>query len=318
MPHGSQRLFIGQDVGGTKLLTLVVNARGEALAEDRAPSPARQGPQAVMQEMLQAMTRALVLAGARLDQVGAVGVAFAGLCDLQGTILKAPHLAAWERVPLRALLMERLALPVLVGNDASLAAVAEHRLGAGRGLSNVVYLTVSTGIGAGIIADGRLVAGGSGLAGEAGHMVVALDGPLCDCGRRGCLEALASGSALAREARERREPGSDPAVTAERLFDEARRGDALAEEVIQKGARALGVGLANLAVLLDPEAIVVGGGLSHQWPAYVEPAIQTMRLSLAPLGLSTDVPVIPAGLGDRSASLGAALLAREARGPGQR
>ncbi len=309
-----QSLYIGQDVGGTKILTLVARGDGEVLAQDTVPTSAHRGSEAVVHEMLSAMTRALAQARAKPDALAGVGVGFAGLTNLQGTVVKAPNLAGWDQVPLRSILEQRLGAPVAVGNDANVAAAAEHQTGAGQGFDDLVYLAIGTGVGAGVIVGGRLVLGDSGLAGEAGHMVVSANGPRCACGNRGCLEALASGSALEREARARM--GSLPArssgdITAPQLFAAAARGDPIAREIIAEGSRFLGVGLANLVNLLDPQAIIVGGGLFHRWEEYIAPAIQGLNNAIALARPSANVRVLPAGLGDRSVALGALALAQD-------
>jgi glucokinase len=268
--------------------------------------------------MLSSIATALAQAEANPDALAGVGVGFAGLTDHDGTVVKAPNLAGWNHVHLRAILEQRLRVPVAVGNDANVAAVAEHQTGAGLGCDDIVYLAIGTGIGAGVIVGGRLVLGDSGVAGEAGHMVVSPNGPRCACGNSGCLEALASGSALEREARSRM--GSPPArssgaITAPQLFEAAARGDPIAREIVAEGSHFLGVGLANLVNLLDPKAIIIGGGLSHQWEGYIAPAIQGMNKAIALTRPSANVQVLPAGLGDRSVALGALALAQDlARG----
>ncbi len=310
----NRSLFIGQDVGGTKILTLLASRDGAILAKDTVPTRANQGPEAVLDEMLSAMTRALAQAKAETGALAGVGVGFAGLIGLEGTVATAPNLAGWNQVPLRAILEQRLGAPVAVGNDANVAAVAEHQMGAGKGVDDMVYLAIGTGIGAGVIVGGHIVLGHSGLAGEAGHMVVSVNGPRCACGKSGCLEALASGSALEREARARMgtpSARSSEAITAPQLFEAAARGDSIAKEIIAEGSRFLGVGLANLVNLLDPKAIIIGGGLSHRWEEYIAPAIQEMNNAIALTRPSANVRVLPAGLGDRSVALGALALAKD-------
>lgn len=305
----ARRLFLGLDVGATKTLVLLTQGRQRVLGQQLLTTAARDGPEAVVQQLLSAIDRVLVRVEARRQDVAGVGVGFAGWCDLQGTVLAAPNMTGWRSVPLRAILEELTGVPVAVGNDANMAALAEARMGAGRGFRDLVYVTVSTGIGGGIVAGGRLLMGASGMAGEIGHLVVAPDGPRCGCGSHGCLEAMASGSAIAREAHQRLAlaPGSRASpIAAQEVFEWARAGDRGAQEVITRASRFLGIGLRNVVNLLDPQAIVIGGGLSQQWKEYVEPALQVMRAA-ASGGDEREVQVLPAALGERSTALGAIL-----------
>jgi predicted NBD/HSP70 family sugar kinase len=189
--------------------------------------------------------------------VSSLAIGAPGLIDAERrTLLDAPNLDGWRDVPLPAMVEDALGCRTYMENDANLAAVAEFRHGAGRGYRNLVYATWSTGIGCGLILDGRLYTGSHGLAGEMGHMIAAPDGPQCACGQRGCLEALCGGASLAR----------GTGVSARRLFAAAAAGDQSAQAVVGRACTAMGDALVTLTNLLDPDAIVIGGGFSNSWP----------------------------------------------------
>src|SRR3970040_2020588 len=189
--------FIGGiDLGGTKILSLCLNQALETVGSDLRPADAERGPEAVIETMV-----ASLVAASADNALRAVSVPTPGPCDpAHGVVTSAPNLPGWKDVPLAALVGEKLGLPCWIENDANAAALAEHRLGAGRGSEQMLLVTLGTGIGGGLILDGHLYHGASGGAGEIGHMQLEPEGPVCGCGRRGCLEALASGVALVREA----------------------------------------------------------------------------------------------------------------------
>jgi glucokinase len=222
-------------------------------------------------------------------------------------------------VPIRDLLRERLGLPVFVDNDANVAALAEHRFGAARGTENAVMITVGTGIGGGIVLGGRLYRGSIGAGAELGHMVVDLDGPPCqgNCPNRGCIEAIASGTALAREGRAAAERASDSVLAkalaaggeldGKAVTDAALSGDEAAREVVALIGSRLGVAFANLANIFEPEVIVVGGGVIAAGELLLEPARRELRARALPPMRET--PIVPAKLGSEAGMIGAATMA---------
>ncbi|OGN82005.1 MAG: hypothetical protein A2X23_12010 [Chloroflexi bacterium GWC2_73_18] len=225
---------------------------------------------------------------------------------------------AWRGTRITALLAERLAVPVALDDDARLGALGEALLGAGRGADPLVYVTVSSGIGSGIVSGGRMLRGAHGLAGEVGHLVVDPDGPRCACGRRGDVESYAGGAALARRARRawpsgRLADGSAAPRDAAGIFRAARAGDPLARGIVAEAAEALGRGLAALATAIDPERIVVGGSLALSQGALVRRAVAiARRRCLAETGRR--LVVVQSALGETSVLAGAALLAAELAG----
>jgi glucokinase len=306
-------LSLGIDLGGTKILTAVANTQGDMLSRDHSITPAKEGQEAVVKSILESVGRALDQARISAPDLTAVGVGAPGLSNPEtGILFTSPNLPGWKDVPLRDIIENELGKKTFLINDANAAAVGELYFGAGRGARNFIYITVSTGIGGGIIIDGKICTGSIGTAGELGHMVINDEGPLCNCGNRGCWEALASGTALAREARHEIKNGATTSIlqlaggdlekiNAEVIHEAAQDGDRLATELIARIAYYLGVGLANLINIFNPEVIVIGGGLSNIGdmllkPAFEEagrrafkPAYQAVRFARAELGRNSGV-----------------------------
>jgi glucokinase len=248
-----------------------------------------------------------------------LGVAAPGPLDPEtGIVYQAPNLPRWHDVSLAEQLQALTHLPVYIGNDANLAALAEARHGAGRGARNLVFLTVSTGVGSGIVADGRLLLGEHGAAAEAGHMAISLDGPPCPCGNRGCLEAYASGTALVNRALEAIAAGRESSLVqlgedldAKQIEEAANHGDALAEELIDQAGTALGIGVRNLLHLFNPTVVVIGGGVSRIGARLWDPMWRVVEAD-AMSQYRQDLRIVPAELGDDMGLIGAALLVHEA------
>ena len=313
----AQDLFIGIDLGGTKISTGLVTRDGKILARDYRQTRAAEGLDAVVGRMVQAAQQVM---GEHRAQVAAIGVGAPGPMDAKTGVLTAPpNLPGWYDVPLKKLIEERLGLTTFLENDANAAGLAEYHYGAGRGVQNMIYITASTGIGGGFILDGKLYGGSNGAAGEVGHMTILAGGPLCGCGNRGHLEALASGTAIAREGRELMASGVPTliselahgdlsAVTAEIVAQAADRGDAQAERIIARAMEYLGVGMANLVNIFNPDLIVIGGGLTHLGDKLFGPVRRTIARTAFPVAAHA-VKVVPAELGDDVGVLGAAVVA---------
>ena len=307
------------DLGGTKILAAVVDSEGQALATERLSTDAGRGPDAVADAMADLLQLACARAGVARETLAGLGVSAAGPLDAaRGVVSAPPNLPGWKDVSLGRMLAARTGLRVVLENDANAAAVGEHVYGAGRGSRNMVFITVSTGIGGGVIVDGRLYRGATGAAGEIGHMIVAHAGERCGCGRLGCLEAYASGTAIARDAERAAHEGRSPALAAMRARGEplnteavaaaAEAGDATAAAILARAAEYLGVGLENTVHLFNPDRIVVGGGVSHLAARILDPAVAFMRANAFP-ALVAGVDVVPAARGDGAPAVGAAALA---------
>ncbi|NLF00600.1 MAG: ROK family protein [Anaerolineales bacterium] len=317
---GSGQSVIGIDLGGTKISIALVDSTGRIVARDVQETRAEEGPDPIIARMLAASRRVLAQAGVDSGQVAAIGIGSPGPLDIiAGTVESPPNLPGWDHIPLRQRVEEALGVPAVLENDANAAVLGEHRFGAGRGVDHMVYVTASTGIGGGLILDGKLYHGASGVAGEIGHMVILPNGPLCGCGNRGCLEALASGTAIARRAREsvvrgvstqiRELAGGDPQrITARIVAEAARQGDPEASSIVNEAMAYLGIGMASLANLLNPQLIVIGGGLMNLGEALFEPVRRAVARLAFPAA-SGAVRVVPAALGENVGVLGAAAVA---------
>jgi glucokinase len=308
---------IGVDLGGTKLLAGTVDR--ELNVHHRAHRPAAGGDRAaVLDRVVDAVLEAIAAAP---GEVLGVGFGIPSLIDrARGIAVSTVHLPIAD-LPFRDIMAERLGVPVTVDNDANVAMLAEHRFGAASGTDHAVLLTIGTGIGSGIVVDGRLVRGAVGAAGELGHMVVDLDGPRCqgNCPNRGCLEALVSGSAIGRAGL--LAAAADPdgplglalaggrAMTGALVTELAHDGDPAARACLRAAGEALGVGLSNIVNIFNPEVVVIGGGVIAAGELLLEPAREEMRArALSP---SRDARVVPARFGAESGMLGAAVLAFE-------
>ncbi len=317
-------LVAGFDVGGTKILGRVPDPADprRALVQHRRDTP--RGAPAVVDALAAAVADLDAQLAARGHQgLHGVGVGIAGLVDRRGVLQVAPNLPGIVGLDVGVAVAEATGLAaVTVDNDANCAAVAEHRLGAGVGHSDLVLVTLGTGIGGAVIIGDHLVRGASGFAGEPGHMVVDPNGPPCPCGQRGCWERFASGSGLGRLGREAAEAGTAPgllsrvggdphAVRGEHVTEAAAQGDPGALEVLRQFAWWVALGIANLENLLDPELVIVGGGLAEAGELLLAPTREAHR-TLA-LGPEHRVParILGAALGPDAGSIGAALLAQD-------
>jgi glucokinase len=310
-------LAIGVDIGGTKVAGGVVDESGGVLALVRRPTPSDDVGET------EAVIAAVVAELAARYDVVAVGIGAAGwIGNDRATVLFSPHLA-WRNEPLREALVDRIGLPVTGENDANAAAWAEYRYGSARGERVVVCVTLGTGIGGGLVVSGILSRGAHGVACEWGHMCVVPEGRRCACGNRGCWEMYASGSALARDARELAEVSpvaahrllqlvdGDPAVlTGTDVTIAAREGDPAAVEIFTAMGRWLGRGIADLAAIIDPSVVVVGGGVSEAGDLLLAPAREAFATTLTGRGFRPLAPIRLAALGPDAGLVGAADLAR--------
>ena len=296
-------LFIGVDIGGTKVLATAVSSSGRVLRTATRTTPGRRVEARLVED---ALTEAVQeIAGVR--RVGAIGIAAAGFVDAQGERVRfAPHLP-WQDEGVRARLAERWSAPVVLDNDANCAARAELTYGAVGDAASAVVVTLGTGIGGALILDGEVLRGYNGMAGEFGHNQVVPGGRPCECGGTGCWEQYCSGNALTRFVREQGvEDLAGPAIT-----EAAAAGDPVALAAFAEVGEWLGVGVANLVASFDPQIVVIGGGLSAAGDLLLEPARQALRESLVGAAHRTVPPVVRAALGPEAGAIGAADLARQ-------
>ena len=316
-------MTVGLDVGGTKVLGVVMDSTGAVLGEQRRPTPMGSGSELV--EALAEMTAELCrVPGLERSgsSVGAVGVGVAGLVDRAGVVHYAPNLPQVRRLDLATSLAAEASLPVVVDNDANAAAWGEVVFGAARGLCHVIVVTLGTGIGGGLVVDGALCRGAHGFAAEIGHITVVRGGPVCACGDKGHWEAIAAGPALGRLGRDRalegraaevlRLAGGDPgSITGHHISEAALAGDAEACALLDEYADAVSLGLAALANVLDPERIIIGGGIVEMGEPLMDRVRSAFLLHLEGASERPDVPIVAAILGEHAGAIGAAALARK-------
>lgn len=267
------QVAIGIDVGGTAIKAGLVGADGRVYESRSIPTDADRGPDHVIARIVEVITQSLSAATAKGYDVEAVGLGVPGTLDrAAGVVVAPPNLPGWRNVPIVERLTGATGLRIVLENDANNAALGEYYCGAGRGVSDMVMLTLGTGIGGGIILSGRLWRGALGNGGEIGHVIIQAAGRPCGCGQRGCLEAYASATATVARAMERIRAG-EPSVLARRtdsadlsvemIIDAAQRGDGLAADVWRETCRYLAIGCVNIHHMINPERIVLAGGMSH-------------------------------------------------------
>jgi glucokinase len=310
--------LLALDIGGTKLAAALADQDGKLLSEASRPTDRQATADAVLDSLLQLAQQ--MLSGLP-QEPSAAGVSFGGPVDYdRGLAVTCHHLLGWENYPVKRRVEERLGMPCLVDNDANVAAFGEAVFGAGRGHKNILYLTVSSGIGGGVIIGGEIYRGSTSLAGEIGHTIVRIGGPKCTCGRRGCLEAIASGWSIARRAKRllAKRPGAPPIagkptgdVAAADVALAASQGHPLAASVMDEAAGALAFGIAAAVNILNPSLVVLGGGVAKAGDVLFVPLRRKFsELVFQPSGQT--VQILPAQLEDESAIFGAVALARQA------
>lgn len=312
-------LYVGIDVGGTKTLAVVADATGRILGRAVNPSQADQTADVIVDVIAQTAREAVADAGVESASIRGAGIAAAGAVDpRRGMLVSCPQMPQIADSPLVSMFRERWNIPTVIGNDANLAGLAEQRFGVGKGTQNLLFITISTGIGGGIVLNGEVYTGTSGFAGEIGHITVDTHGPYGRSRTPGAWESHCSGTALARIANERIAAGERSSlesageeIDAIAIFDALRAGDALAASVVANAIEHMGTALTSVVNILDPEIIVIGGGLSNEWDAYIAPSVARMRgFAFADMGKQTRV--VPPALGIEAGALGAIALAAQA------
>jgi glucokinase len=304
--------YLVADVGGTQLRA--------ALFPIDQPTPlkiVRASTQGDGKPPLERLLDLMASIWPSFGRVAALAVAAPGPSDpYEGIVFEAPNIPGWKNLPLKKHLEERFKIPVAVGNDANVAALGEWRFGAGRGHNHLIYITVSTGIGGGVINDGKLLLGKRGLAAEMGHITVMPDGPLCGCGQRGHLEALSSGPAIARWVEEQLAQGirstlsTDTRLTARDVSQAARANDALAITALGRAGKFLGIALADFMHIFNPSAIIIGGGVSRSGDHFWKPMENALREHVLSEAYLKDLVLTTAALGDEVGLMGALALAQ--------
>lgn len=312
---------IGIDIGGTKIAAALVDENGVVIRQERVPTPANEPD-----ELIEAVVGLIAGLAAGQDVLG-VGVAAAGFIDAQqANIIYAPNLS-WRNEPFKAKLEAKLSLPVVIENDANAAAWAEYRFGAGVGYKHMVMLTIGTGVGGAVITDGKMLRGGFGIAGELGHLRMVADGAQCGCGQKGCLEAYASGTALLKSAKALA-ASTDPAgqrlkqlqqanqeLSGQEVYAAIQEGDPGALNLLRELGSWLGQAVASLTAVLDPEIVVIGGGLSVAGDLLLDPIRSAYLEHLPAKGFRPELKIIGAEFVNNAGVVGAADLARVSMTP---
>ncbi len=310
---------IAVDFGGTHIRAAFFPSENiKPTLQIKIDTHAEEGPAVVIDRIESAIREV----APTLQEGVRIGIAAPGPLDpFRGIILKTPNLPGWDHIPLADEISKRMNCPVVLNNDANLAALGEWKHGAGRGVDDLIYLTISTGIGGGVITQGRLLLGANGLAGELGHMRVEQDGPFCGCGQQGHIEAIASGLSIARIVRDRLKAGEASILrdmitnldelTAEDIGKASEQGDTLAISAIANAGTAIGSHIASLLHAFNPACIIIGGGLSQLGDLLFTPIQQTITEQIIHPAYLHQLEVVPAELGDDAGLIGAMVLARQ-------
>ena len=310
---------VGIDIGGTKLATVVADKDGNILQKVQKPTESEKGPHHAVQLLLGMVAEVLDLGRLRREDISGIGVSCGGPLDTKtGIIYSPPNLPGWDALPLKEMIEAEFHIPTVIENDANAGALAEARFGGGRGYDYVLYMTMSTGIGGGIVANGEIYHGANDSAGEVGHQILLPDGPLCGCGQYGCLEALCSGPSIARRAQEAiaEQPhtkiltladGQIDRVRSEHVLQAARDGDALAIALVEETAYYMGWGIANLVNILNPQIVLLGTIAVAAGDLLLDPIRRTVTEMAMQRPLES-VKIMPAELGDSIGDLAAISL----------
>jgi len=313
-----KEIYVGIDLGGTTIKIGLISGEGELLIQNEIPTRTEEGYQIIIEDIVLHSKQMVSKAGFEWEIVNGMGIGIPGLLDIENGIVRMAPNISWNNVPIKQILEEKLQIPVQIENDGNIAAIGEAWMGAGKGYKHVVMATIGTGIGAGILIDGKILHGKNGMAAELGHIPISNHGIQCGCGNIGCLETVSSATGMIRMAKEVVNQGKDSILTkeyknqlnqltAKSIFDAAKDHDREAMGIVQVAAHLLGKALATVANLFDPELIIIGGGVSKAGEILFLP----IRDAFQEHGLKdivTNVEVVPATLGNTAGIIGAAAL----------
>lgn len=312
--------YIAVDLGGTNIRAARYDGQGQLIARAKHPTDSDNQENPVANRVIACVQEVI---GHHASDVSAIAIGAPGpINPFMGVVIRAPNVPGWKNFPLKQVIEKRFNIPTEIGNDANMAALGEWKFGAGRGHQDVLYLTISTGIGGGIVSGGKLLVGAHGIAAEMGHITIVPDGPVCGCGQRGHLEALASGPSMARTARTRLRAGTRSsmldlvegdieAITAQHIGDAARMGDDFARSIVAEAGGYIGRALADFLHILNPSIIILGGGVSNMGELIIEPARAAMKRLVMTDDYFRECNIVQAQLGDDVGLLGALALAME-------
>lgn len=305
---------IGVDLGGTKISTAISTLEGKILKQTVVATKADEGEKPVLDRIIGTIEEVLKGANISSDQVEAIGIGSPGPLDAKkGVIITTPNLP-FKNCNVVAPIKEKFGIPVYLDNDANVAAIGEYMFGAGKGTKNIVYFTVSTGVGGGAVLNGQAYRGNTSNALEIGHMTVDANGPRCNCGNIGCLEAIASGTAIGKKGMEAAQTKVETSlknydkITSYEVFVEAKKGDAVAKEIVDNAMNYLGIGVANAISIFDPEMVIIGGGVSKVGDILFDTVRKVVNKRCFK-SMAEACKIVPAGLGTDAGVVGAVALA---------
>lgn len=305
---------IGIDLGGTKISAAIADLNGMVIFQTTLPTNAQEGEEAVLGRMISVIETLLDKSNKTIEEVVSIGIGSPGPLDARkGIIITTPNLP-FRNCDIVSPIKNKFNVPVYLDNDANVAAIGEFMLGAAKGTENMVYITVSTGVGGGAVINGKIYRGNTSNALEIGHTTILPDGPRCNCGNNGCVEALASGTAIAKRAKEAIERGLDTTlanyenVTSYEVFREAEKGDTVAKDILDRSLNYLGICVANIITSFDPEMVVIGGGVSKGGDIVFE-RVQKVVDERCFKAMAEACKILPAGLGTDAGVIGAVALA---------
>lgn len=309
-----KRYVIGIDLGGTKINGALADLEGKVLSQYIIPTNATEGEEAVLGRIISVIDKVIQDAGKGIEEIKAIGIGSPGPLDSKkGMIIETPNLP-FENFQLVKPIKEKFNIPTYLDNDGNVAAIGEFMMGAGKGTENMVYVTVSTGVGGGAVLNGKIYRGNTFNALEVGHMTILPNGPKCNCGNYGCAEALASGTAIGRQAREAVEKGLDTTlknyenVTSYEVFKEAEKGDKVSQDILNTSLNYLGICIANIITNFDPEMVVIGGGVSKGGQIVFDKVKEVVDKRCFK-AMAEACRIVPAGLGTDAGVIGAVALA---------
>lgn len=310
-----KKCFVGLEFGGTNIKAALFDDRARIICDEFQPTGARQGVESVLNR-IKAIIHDLINKQKILpNSLKGIGIASPGPLDIKtGTVFNSPNLPGWDKVPLKEIIEREFTVPVILENDTNAAALGELWMGNGKGAKNLILLTLGTGVGGGIILDKKIWHGNNDLGGEIGHMTIEKNGPKCNCGNRGCFESFVSATGIVRRTVKALKEGRVSSLskqtnklTPKIIFNEAKKGDGLAKEIVNETGEYLGIGLANLVNILNPERIILGGGVVQSIEILLKPAMKELKKRAFARGIE-NLKILPWKLGNHAGIIGSIYL----------
>ena len=309
-----QKFVVGVDLGGTKISTALSNLNGEVISQTTVPTNANEGEIPVLNRIIESVDKVIKDGSVTYKEVKAIGIGVPGALDIEkGLILFTPNLP-FKNFNVVEPLKKKFEIPVFIDNDANVATIGEYMFGAGKGAKDVIFFTVSTGVGGGAVLNGNIYRGNTSNAMEIGHMTVAPGGPRCNCGNIGCVEATSSGTAIAKRGQEALSSKVETSlrkydtITSYEVFTEAAAGDAVCKEIIDNALNYLGIAVANAVSIFDPAVVIIGGGVSKAGDIVFD-TVRKVVDKRCFKSMAESVKIVPAGLGTDAGVIGAVALA---------